>query len=210
MLKFDEATHRYTWNGKPTWSVTQVLKEAGLTEPYIGIDPAVLDFAAERGSAVHKCIELLVVKKLDWDSVDERCLGYLEAYLDARAKLKFDTVLSEEQYYSERWDFAGTVDAVLLLPGFQKVVVDFKTSSKLDTAVVIQLAAYNQLIRENIDPTELTINGGAAALRLMYDGKWEWTAYDDGDLKEAWNIFIYARQIVDWKERNGRLSTLER
>ena len=54
-LIFDEKKHAYYYNGVKCVSVTQILKHK-FPSKYDGIDPAILENAAKRGTYYHECV----------------------------------------------------------------------------------------------------------------------------------------------------------
>ena len=72
--------HEYYYGTQRLPGVTEILKGCGLI--YEGGN----SFALEKGSAVARACELLVYGNLNWASLDERIVGYIqsyESYLDA-------------------------------------------------------------------------------------------------------------------------------
>lgn len=136
-LTFDAATHTYLLDGKPIPSVTRLI-----ADPSFVCDPWYL----ERGTAVHKAIELLVQGDLDEGALDPRLLPYLEGFKAFMADVKPQIIASERRVFSRRYWYAGTVDLVVHV-GTQEWVVDVKTGSVPPWADM-QLEAYRQAIFE--------------------------------------------------------------
>ena len=58
MIKFDESTHTYTYNGKVLPSVSTILGATIFKDKYKDVDPYILQRAAQFGTGVHKAIEI--------------------------------------------------------------------------------------------------------------------------------------------------------
>lgn len=59
-IEFNEERHEYTVDGKIVPSVTQVLKKNGLAPDLSHIPPSTLEKASERGTLIHKAVEMHV------------------------------------------------------------------------------------------------------------------------------------------------------
>lgn len=141
-VDFDRARHRYSVQGRPVPSVTEVLAPLACFQR---VPPAILQAAAERGTAVHKACELD-----DLGRLDERCLsptlrGYLLAWRAFSVRHAVRWELVERCVYHAQMDYAGTVDRYGLVAG-APAVVDLKTSATAPLTLGPQLAAYAKAI----------------------------------------------------------------
>ena len=137
-LQFDEANHRYTYEGRIIPSVTQIISAVGLYE-FDFVSKQTLAIAAERGRYVHEMIEWYEQDMLDETSIDPDLLGYFEAYLAAKAagEIPAKPTAIEQRVYTEKYQYAGTLD---LMFG-EDWIHDHKTG--LETPVTgLQLSAY--------------------------------------------------------------------
>ena len=138
MNTFDQATHTYTINGRKVPSVTQVLNDLlpcwKASEWYL-----------QRGTAVHACAALIATGQ-DFEH-DPAIDGQVWALRKFFAEVKPVVLSVEKQVYSERYQYAGTLDLLAEING-KRVVVDFKASES--AALPYQLAAYS--IAEMTDP----------------------------------------------------------
>ncbi len=146
MLTFDPEKHIYYWKGKPVPGVSEILKETGQAKDWSAVDP----FYRDRGSAVHKAIELWVKGELDETSLDPVIVPYFEQFKAWTLKENVAGVLlSENSFYSEEMNFAGTIDLIA-----NQCIWDVKCSKKLDKASEwqyrLQGAAYRTLVKENM------------------------------------------------------------
>ena len=96
-----------------------------LDNRYKNIDP----FYANRGTAVHKAIELLIAKNLDEESLDEEVIPFLKSYKNFCELTKFKPLKSEQRVFSKDLWVAGTLDLIGKIQN-KKVLIDIKTGQK--------------------------------------------------------------------------------
>lgn len=183
MLKFDEHSHTYTKDGIVVPSVTQVL---GILDDWSMIKSDVLRLAADRGTAVHRMVELYNNKLLDIGSLDEELLSYLNSYLSFMNDTRFVVEESEERLYSAAYGYAGTRDLKGRL-GVYRSVIDIKTSVTLMDSVGPQLAAYQNAKQDNIQKRY--------ALQLHQD-KYKLTEFTGND---DFKVFLACLKIHNWR-----------
>lgn len=83
-IEFNQEKHEYTVDGKIVPSVTQVLKTNGLAPDYSHIPPSTLEKAAERGTLIHKAIEMHVKHgDIYQEELREMVLAYCAKYSEA-------------------------------------------------------------------------------------------------------------------------------
>jgi hypothetical protein len=185
-LIFDPETHTYTLDGRRLPSVTQILVVGG------AVDARWFDaWSRERGSAVHKACEYDDQQRLDYESLDSRIAGYLDAWRRAKRELDIELLTVEEQLHSTDYGFAGTLDRSALCRGKrEKTVIDLKTG-ELDKAAGPQLAAYVHMKRvRNPETWKLR------AIQLRADGTYQTKTYD---FLEQWNVFLACLTLARWK-----------
>lgn len=135
-VEFTEKPHLYTFHGEPILSVTQILKMVG------AIDTTwFTEWAADRGSIVHKATELDDLGELDEDSIDDRISGYVEAWRKWKRENKWDLVDMEQMVLDESLGYAGTLDRAGWLNARQFCILDLKTGNP-HRAVGLQLTGY--------------------------------------------------------------------
>jgi hypothetical protein len=142
VLEFEPSSHVYRVNGVSVPSVTQLLDDAGLTADYSVVAPHVLQRARERGLHVDQCCELYDADDLDFRSVHPEALPYVEAWARFREHEGFRPLVAQLPLFHPTYAYAGTADAVGLLPGTRPVVVERKTTAKLAATVALQVAGY--------------------------------------------------------------------
>jgi hypothetical protein len=160
----------YNAAGESLTSVTRALKNLGWsTTPLMiwanneGLDGRVLwqnqTKAADVGTIVHLAIKAEIKKEKDFDLVklianygldedDERNIRLaLQGWERWKKKTKFKIVASEEKLVSEKYQYGGTMDAVMV--DGERVVIDFKTAKGVYPDNLCQIRAYMQLWEEN-------------------------------------------------------------
>lgn len=125
VLEFEPATHVYRINGRQVPSVTQILQAAGMTNGAYWTPEA-----RDRGTYVARATEILDrdPDDFDWDAVDEDKVGYVRAWEKFKCDSGCEIIESEEWVCSEAYQFAGTLDRVVLWNG-HAVLIDIKTGS---------------------------------------------------------------------------------
>lgn len=147
MIKFEEATHTYTCDGAKVPSVSTIINDL-LGSDYSKIDP----FYANRGTAVHKAIELHLHGNLNVDSLDDHVLPYFKAWCKFEAETNFTVEKSELKVFSKRLWVAGTLDLIGTIAG-QRFLLDIKTGSKQKWHA-LQTAGYCLCLSETDDGFE--------------------------------------------------------
>ena len=102
---------------------------------------------------------------------------------------------TELKLVSEQYQFGGTFDAICEVNG-KLVICDWKTTSDTYSEMLIQLGAYRQLIKENLDHNIR----GAILLRLdKEENGYEQHKYNISDLNWGWKMFKLLLKIQDNK-----------
>ena len=165
-LAFDEKKHIYSLDGVVLPSVTQILRP--VTECfYSGIDPDVLQKAADRGTAIHSAIETWIDYQMDTIVVDAY-RGYFNAFLTWWGDRNPVPLATELRTYHKILMYAGTVDLIAEIDG-KTVLVDYKSSVSVNMkAYALQLEAYQQALKSHG-----IITAGKMVLHLKPDGTYE-------------------------------------
>jgi len=146
MLTFNKKYHKYEWCGSVVPSVTQILKFGGLVQDFNCIDPVILEIARNKGERIHR--ETEKIDSLICD-VEEFCEygDIYKLYLDKTNKIYRGQLYIEEQLYSQKYKFAGTIDRFVISKD-KIIIADIKTGHK-SVGIEHQLGAYKILIEEN-------------------------------------------------------------
>lgn len=140
-IVFFEDSHEYLLDGVTVPSVTEIL--APLHRSYSKVNQSVLDYAANRGRAVHEVLENYDLG-LELEANPE-IEGYIRAYLDFEQVYKPRWTEVEKIVWSVFHSYAGTLDRAGFLNGGEFAIVDIKTSQPTKEALVslcCQTAAY--------------------------------------------------------------------
>jgi hypothetical protein len=190
-LTLDHATHTYWLDKKKFDSVTKILAYVGLSRNYDGIS----SFYAQRGTAVHKAVELVDKGTLDDATLDPRIAPYVRGYRKFVRESGYKPDSWEVPLYHDGLGFAGTIDKVGTLSG-RFGILDIKTSRSLDPAVEPQLCAYTVLWNEHYPerPAEFKY-----ALQLKDDGGYSLaTKYSERSV----DLWLSIMDVYRWKQRN--------
>jgi hypothetical protein len=141
MLTFDEKTHVYRWSGVRVPNVTTIIGEAGMKN-FDMVEAGLLRRAGEFGDAVHKACEYSDNGTLG--DVDDAVLPYLNAWQTFLSDYNAEVLENEKRVYSEKYNFAGCIDRVLLI-GKTETLVDIKSATVISPTWDIQTGAYNLL-----------------------------------------------------------------
>lgn len=165
---FDETEHIYLVNGQEVPSVTTILQPLA-NRAYSSVNPSVLEYARNRGSAVHEALEMYDLGgELE---VTPETEGYIRAYLEWSKIYRPRWTGVEQIVYHETFpndvdkpmlkdgndvDYIGTLDRIGYLNGTELAVVDIKTSNPSKEALVsvcCQTAAYAEAVFDYDKPS---------------------------------------------------------
>lgn len=149
--------------------VTEIIRAVGLSKSYDGIDP----FYRERGTAVHRAVQLELEGTLDEATLDEVCVPYLEGFRKFWKELGAKAFATEQ--HMENDDFHGTID--LIADG---VIYDYKCSKSHDRAAEVQGCGYKKLAN-NDKPFRVVQLPGDGSYRIfeynspvyLWDSVWQ-------------------------------------
>jgi len=149
-LTFEPVAHEYFLpSGERVPSVTEILRDTGISENFDQLAlmnrslRADIEFARALGTAVHHDCHAADDNALVWDSMDERVVPFVTAWLRFRADHKLAPVARERRVYHPVYGYAGTLDGVFARrPGGPFTLVDIKTGSVEASACRYQTAAY--------------------------------------------------------------------
>lgn len=189
-FRFDPSDHSYYLGDRRLIGVSEAIQAAGLKD-FSRIEPAVLELARQRGTAVHAACHYLDDGDLNWATVSPE----IEPYVLAWERFKADTGLiithMEHPRYHATLGFAGTPDRLVTLGGHNGTL-DLKTY-KPDDVVGVQLAAYSLLA---FGPQQVYETPKRWGIELKEDGKYGLREYTDrGD--EA--VFMACLTIAKFK-----------
>jgi hypothetical protein len=192
-ITFEPEEHLYWYGMERIPSVSEILRP--LTERYIAQIPEVqLNWKRDLGLAVHKACELLDKGQLDESSLDDRIVPYLEAYKTFTVDHRPEWSAIETIVFEPEERYCGTLDRAGEMGG-KGVIVDLKTSNKIQPSAAVQLWAYALAYEELLAPS-------LYVLQLKKDGKYALKEFTDYDLYSAtWDALL---SIYRWNQRLER------
>ena len=188
MLTFNEAEHKYCWNGVAVPGVTSLL--APLNN-FNAVPRDVLAAACFRGTAVHSCCELHDLGDLDENTVDAKWLPYLDAWRAFRAEHSTEWDFIEAPVYHKTLGYAGTLDRFGPVDG-KAAILDIKTSAVLYPSVGPQLSAYFEALTKN----EPGVKADRITVQLGADGKYKMTKHKNH--AADWSVFLSCLTIHNY------------
>lgn len=197
MLSFDEPTHTYRFNGLIIPSVTQVLSMIG---GYEGIPKAILDRAADRGTAIHHATELADFGTLDWTTVHEEVEPYLLGWQQFLADKNPELLQIETRVYHPTYRFAGTIDRELILDG-ARGVLDLKSSIMMMPSVGPQLAAYKEAMNHGRPKGEQVKKRWGLQLKKKADKAGLHYALHEYTDPTDWAVFTSCLTVLNFRKK---------
>lgn len=128
---FNADKHEYRINGRRVPGVTQVLSD--LIPGY-----RASDWYLQRGRAVHAAAAF-VARGIAFEH-DPRIAGQVEAVRRFYREIDPIVQFTELPVYSERYQYAGTLDLIYMIKNGRSLILDFKAS--LTPSTIYQCAAY--------------------------------------------------------------------
>lgn len=125
-LVFFDQNHQYQLDGETIPSVSEITRFIS-REIYGNIMQFNLDRAAERGTKVHKALEVL--DKFGSVEIPEDISGYIQAYVKFRKEHTVEWKEIEWPVHHAEKGFAGTIDRYGTVDGVPGIT-DFKTSAQ--------------------------------------------------------------------------------
>jgi len=151
------------------------------------------------GDAAHYACHLDNLRKLNEKTLDDKIKPYLDSWRWLKSKFSLTIIESEISLYSERYDFAGTIDNVASSFRTDIAIYDIKTSASLSPVTALQTAGYAILLAEEMGrrPEQIPRFG----VRLK-PGEPEIQPYTD---KTDIYVFLGILSGFNWKKRKGLL-----
>lgn len=190
-LQYNHEQHTYTVDGRQLPHVTSIT--APLSNGFDGIPPAVLEFARERGQAVHLAIKYHHDNDLDIATLDLEIVPYFEAFLKFQADTGFKVLGAETPMHSLVFKYAGTPDLWGEI-GTELWLPDIKAVAAVPPWVAIQTAAYQRLLTEYVGR-----KARRAALQLKNDGTYRFTPYVRAEDAKDFSVFNSCLTIFNWR-----------
>lgn len=178
-LTFDENGHIYRLNGVEVPSVTTLMKPLS-DDYYKVVDPAVLERAAKRGTAIHNATENYV--EFGIEDIDPAFAGYFSSFRKWWELRRPEPVATERRIYHKILRYAGTSDLLCIING-RLTLVDYKSSAQVNAKLcAVQLEGYDRAYEShgvNIEDRLI--------LHLVKDGRFTEVPFQRSG--KAWSVF---------------------
>lgn len=190
-LTFNEEAHEYYLDGvKVPWTVTEVMKVAGLID-----EEYFTEESRQRGTAVHLATKYLDEGRLDWGCKamkDPRVRPYVDAYQAFLDETGFVVTSIEQMIHDELWGVAGRYDRTGTMPRHPlPYLAEIKTGQYADWWD-LQLAAYEaKLAKRHL----------RMAVQLMPNGRYKLHHFKDPNDIKVFRALITAN---NWKRNHRR------
>lgn len=198
---FDEGGHIYRdGRGKRVLSVTQVFQMLGLID-YGRVKQEVLERKSAIGVAVHKAVEYLAEKTLDWDTVADVAMPYVVAAEEWMQGMRFESLEREAQgihsvngmSFGWMYDHRGR----MVFRGREReVILDLKTCDRESPTWGLQTAAY-ALAAPKLPAGQRYLR---VVLQVKPDSTMKTFYYDDFHDEQT---FLYMLYCAIWKQNHG-------
>lgn len=146
--------------------------------------------ARTRGTAVHSIVESYKHTKEYIDTVPEKYRGYVQAFYKWIEDNDIEILEHERTVFSEKYQFAGTLDLLIKIKKSNRVlVIDVKTGKDIYPEAFLQLSAYKQGLEEE----DVTVDG-IAVLLLKEKGTFK---FEEGESNIT--AFRAAKYLWEWQ-----------
>lgn len=181
---FNEEAHTYHLDGKELHGITKFISQYICPTKYQNIPESVLKKAAQRGSEIHKGIELMNMGFMPHDNLPEYSnYRYIIDTWNLRP-------IQGEYTVTDKEFFATNIDCVYSQDG-EIVIVDYKTTSKVDHEYLkwqLSVCAYLfELQNPHLKVSKL-------ACMWLKDDKWDYILFDRVDDKEVKEFLDCAKE----------------
>ena len=192
-IGFRKEDHKYSIDGVPVDSVTQILQSTGIID-FSKVPKENLEASMIFGTYVHEATELYDKNNLNLETLHPKLRPYLDAWIKFKVQVGFEIELNEEKIGSQKYMFAGTLDRRGIINN-QRGIVDIKTSVDISRATAIQTAGYmiahNEMFKK--EKTKFRM-----AVLLKPDGTYKISEYSD---KSDMNVFLSSLTLHNWRKR---------
>ena len=193
-VEFFPRTHTYVYRGVTLPSVTQILSDLKLSPSYLGIDR----FYADRGTALHRTIQLFSAGDLDEESVPSPISSRFDQFLDLWYECGVDKVLLCEEPMASVYGYAGSPDMLVTTTDNRIVHFDWK-SGKRERSHHLQAGGYLGMILES-GIIEESVESRLESYVVYLDGK-KRAETEKVDVARAVDLFRSAAKLYSWKTK---------
>lgn len=198
-------TAEYAVDNIDSWSG---LDRAGAVDLVKRAPDRARDSAGDKGTVVHRMLELAGTGKAIDEVYDASVAGYVSAGLRFLDDWQPEFIWNEATVFHPDLGYAGTLDFIARLPGLGLVIGDYKTSNGVYPEVAVQLASYRfashavaraddgSLARVPVPDVD-----GGVVVHIKGDGTYQLRPV--GADRDAFETFTHCLAICDWKARKG-------
>ncbi len=168
-----------------------------------GIDSSkYTDAAARIGTLAHYMVQCHLTKEepnFDEYSKDEidQAENALISFFEWAKGHDIKPIFTEKALVSDIYGYGGTIDCYAEIDG-KRGLIDFKTGKAIYSEMIIQLAAYKELLNENGYPVD--------NVRIIRIGRTEDEGFDERvvtDLRNHWWMFEHLLRVYELKKLIG-------
>lgn len=153
--------------------------------------------AGNLGSFVHKWVEQYIKGENPATPVNPELQESVNKFLTWVKKHSVEFLLSEQQIYSKKYNYTGTLDFICKIDG-KMYIGDLKTSNGIYPEMLIQTAAYRYARVEEFPQEEYV---GQLILRIGKDGTFEFAVMrDEGWYSKMFVAFLSALKLQESME----------
>lgn len=149
---------------------TNIPRVTEILRPFTGYDQVpkdILERAAARGTSVHAlCAGIAKGNWIPDGMIGDELIGYVRSFRQWHEAQVKEFVIIEKRYTDIRSEYSGQLDFVVRCNDNQLYLVDLKTSSRPQKTYPVQMAAYDNLLKQNN-----TRVAGAMLVYLNKDGE---------------------------------------
>jgi hypothetical protein len=204
---FDPERHiyRHLASGRILPGCTRVLDSTGMVD-FAAVRSEILERKKKLGTAVHAATQYFDEDKLDWSSVSEEVRGYLDGWIDFRAKTGFRPRLREHQEIGtiNTMNFGMKLDAEGILFRHESIV-DITLAQVIPWWKSVQVAGYMAGLAHKDFPSTNSLarflRRTGYIVRLSPDGKWKLS--DPIHDRRLYDTFAAALYVTHVKLEHG-------
>ena len=222
-IEFTDSRFYLHPNGNYYPSVTTILDAYPKTAQFfswlkeVGQDADVIrDEAGRRGSNVHELTErydsgeeVTFLSNAGFPAFKMSEWSMFERYVEFSRTINPTIEMMEAHMISDKLQFAGTLDRIVTIDG-EKILLDIKTSNSIQPTHWLQLAAYNELIKEGgVKINKVAILWLNAKTRTegkkgSIQGKgWQLITKDIKEVASDWEVFKTTYKL--WQAINNEI-----
>lgn len=140
IITFDPEEHKYQAGDEEIPGVSTILRVTGRQSEYMNPNP----IYAQKGTYVHRAVELDCAGKLDEETLDEEVLPYFKAWRKFRADTDFAVNATERVVYHPGHRYCGRFDLLLA-----------DRNREVNGAAILYLKKTGKYSWKHLSPTEL-------------------------------------------------------